>query len=106
MDEPRIHFALNCASISCPILSRDAYTASQIDQQLDRAAKRFINSDKNEINSENAEISSIFKWYVKDFQINGKSDIIAFINQYSEVKLNPNAKIMFKKYNWDLNEKK
>lgn len=104
MDEPRIHFALNCASISCPKLSRDAYTVEKLEEQLDRAAKDFINSDKNEISNSNAKVSPIFKWYFKDFKVNGKTDVIAFINQYSKVKMSSDAKVMFKRYNWDLNE--
>ena len=106
MNEPRIHFALNCASISCPKLSNEAYVASKINEQLERATKEFINSDKNDISNSNAQISAIFKWYVKDFKVNGNTDVIAFINQYSSVKMNSNAKVMFKKYDWDLNERK
>lgn len=104
MNEPRIHFALNCASISCPKLLNEAYTSSKINEQLERVTKEFINSDKNDISSNNAKVSAIFKWYVKDFKVNGKTDVINFINQYSYVKMNPDAKVMFKKYNWDLNE--
>ena len=106
MDEPRIHFALNCASISCPKLSNKAYTAEKIDEQLDRAAKEFINSDKNEISPSNSKISALFKWYIKDFKVNKEIDLINFINQYSSIKMNPDAKVMFKKYNWDLNDGK
>jgi hypothetical protein len=106
MDEPRIHFAINCASISCPKLLDEAYTASKINAQLDRAATEFINSDKNDISSNNPKVSSIFDWYAKDFTVNGKKDVIAYINQYSETKINPGATFSYKNYNWDLNEQK
>ena len=60
MNEPRIHFAINCASISCPKLLDEAYTAAKINEQLERATKEFINSDKNEISTSNPKVSSIF----------------------------------------------
>ena len=84
MNEPRIHFAINCASISCPKLLNEAYTASSIDSQLDRATKEFINSSKNDLKAENPKLSSIFDWYKKDFEVNGEVDVIAYINRYTE----------------------
>ncbi len=106
MDEPRIHFAINCASISCPKLMNEAYTAAKINEQLDAAAKEFINGDKNEISENNPKLSKIFDFYTGDFKVNGKKDLIAYINQYSKVKINPNSKYSFKEYDWNLNEQK
>lgn len=105
MNEPRIHFALNCASISCPKLLNEALTAEKINAQLELVTKEFINSDKNDISPSNAKISSLFDWYKKDFKVNGKVDVIAFINRYSKVKIDPNAKISYMKYDWNLNGK-
>ncbi len=105
MNEPRIHFALNCASISCPKLLNEAFTAEKINAQLELVTKEFINSDKNDISPSNAKISSLFDWYKKDFKVNGKVDVIAFINRYSKVKIDPNAKISYMKYDWNLNGK-
>ena len=104
MNDPRIHFAINCASISCPKLMAEAYTATKINVQLERATKEFINSDKNEISPSAPKLSSIFNWYKKDFNINGKTDVIGFINQYSNIKIDPTAKISYKNYDWNLNE--
>lgn len=106
MDEPRIHFAINCASISCPKLLDEAYTAAKINEQLDRVTTEFINSDKNDISANNPKVSAIFDWYAKDFTVNGKKDVIAYINQFSETKINPGATLSYKNYNWDLNEQK
>ena len=61
MNEPRIHFAINCASISCPNLLNEAFTASKIEAQLERTTKAFINSDKNKISASNVKISEIFE---------------------------------------------
>ncbi|MCK7589014.1 DUF547 domain-containing protein [Subsaxibacter sp. CAU 1640] len=104
MDEPRIHFAINCASFSCPKLRRDAYTAAKINEQLDVAAKEFINSDKNEISENNPKLSKIFDFYTGDFKVNGKKNLIAYINKYSNTKINPNTKYTFLEYDWSLNE--
>lgn len=106
MKEPRIHFAINCASISCPNLLNEAYTASKINEQLDKASWNFVNGDKNELNANNLKLSSIFDWYAKDFTVNGEPNVIAYINQYSEVKINSEAPIKYLEYNWKLNEKK
>lgn len=106
MNEPRIHFAINCASISCPKLMNEAYTAAKINEQLDRATNEFINSDKNDISAAKPKVSSIFDWYQKDYKINGKQDVIGFINQYAKTKINPDATLMYKDYDWNLNEVK
>lgn len=104
MNEPRIHFAINCASISCPPLIREAYTASKINEQLEMATKDFINSDKNDINAKNPKISSIFQFYPKDFTVNGEQDIAGYINKYSNTKIDAGASITYKEYDWSLNE--
>ncbi|SDS24154.1 DUF547 domain-containing protein [Gramella sp. MAR_2010_147] len=104
MNEPRIHFAINCASISCPKLLNEAYTANKIEEQLERVTKEFINSDKNEISKNSAKLSSIFDWYKKDFKENGT--VIDYVNQYSNTKISSGTSITYKDYNWDLNEAK
>lgn len=103
MNEPRIHFAINCASISCPKLLREAYTAENVNALMDRAAKEFINSDKNDITENSAKVSEIFKWYKKDF-LNQSESIIDYINQYADTKINPNVELSYIEYNWDLND--
>lgn len=104
MNEPRIHFAINCASISCPKLLNEAYTASKINEQLDKAVNDFISGEKNEIKTNNPKLSSIFKWYAKDYLVNGKRDVIAYINQYSEIKISPSTNLHYLEYNWNLNQ--
>lgn len=104
MNEPRIHFAINCASFSCPKLLNEAYTAANIDAQLDQVTRDFIEGDKNEISAQTPQLSSIFDWYKKDFVVDEKVDVIAYINQYSTVKINANAPIEYLEYNWSLNQ--
>jgi len=101
--DARIHFAINCASVSCPILHNAAYEAETLEAQLDQAAYRFINdSSRNTLHAETPELSRIFKWFSGDFQRNG--NLIEFVNRYAVVKLNASAEISYKTYDWNLNE--
>jgi len=104
MNEPRIHFAINCASMSCPKLLDEAYTAGKINEQLDRATEEFVNSDKNEISKNSAKLSSIFDWYKKDFISDKTPTIIDYVNQYSTTKINSGTNVSYKNYDWKLNE--
>jgi hypothetical protein len=102
-EEPRIHFAINCASVSCPPLLNEAFVASKIDSQLENVAKTFVNDkSRNKISSNAVEISSIFSWFKGDFTKNGS--IIDFLNKYSTVKISSSAKVSHLDYNWNLNE--
>lgn len=102
-NEPRIHFAINCASHSCPALRNEAYEADKIDQQLTEQARRFINDPtRNRISSEHIQISRIFQWFRGDFTKNGS--LIDFLNKYSRVQINPNASIDYLDYDWSLNK--
>lgn len=106
MNEPRIHFAINCASMSCPKLLNEAFTAEKIDEQLDRVTWDFINSDKNNIKEDSAQLSSILDWYEKDYLVRGVRSIRDYVNQYSAIKIKKKSKITFGDYNWNLNEQK
>jgi hypothetical protein len=102
-EEPRIHFAINCASISCPKLLNEAFRSDIIDYQLDKVAKSFINDpSQNKITPNKIEISQIFSWFKGDFTKNGS--LIDYLNQYSSVKISSNAKISHLNYDWSLNE--
>ncbi len=102
-EEPRIHFAVNCASISCPVLRPEAYTAEKLDQQLDEQARIFLNDpSRNVITKEKVELSKIFNWFGGDFK-KGQT-LIEYIDQFTEVKLNSDTKIRFLKYDWGLND--
>ncbi len=105
MNEPRIHFAINCASYSCPKLLNKAYTANNMEKQLIAVTKSFISDKtKNYITKEKVQLSKIFKWYKNDFT--EKKSLIDYINQYSEIKILPDIKIDYLDYNWALNEAK
>ncbi len=103
MNEPRIHFAINCASASCPKLLNTTYTSENVDLLLDKATKDFIGDPKkNKLSENSVQLSKIFKWYKDDFTIN--VDLIAYINLYSSVKIDKKASIDYLEYDWNLNE--
>ncbi|WP_271768941.1 DUF547 domain-containing protein [Aquimarina algiphila] len=102
--DPRIHFAINCASFSCPIVWNRAYTAENVNEALDQQTKKFINDPtRNTITDEEVNVSKIFTWYKKDFKVNG-GDVKDFINRYALVKIGKQPKKGYKDYDWSLNE--
>ena len=104
-NDPRIHFALVCASISCPRLRSEAYTGAQLDAQLEDDGRDFLaDKSKNRITAERADLSKYFSWYKGDFTKNGS--LVDFINKYSQTKINSRTAIGSIDYNWNLNEQK
>ncbi|WP_160114732.1 DUF547 domain-containing protein [Aquimarina sp. AU474] len=105
--DPRIHFLLNCGSMSSPRLWNRAYTSANINESLEERTREFINDpQRNQINSSTVRVSEIFKWYEDDFT-SYNIDVIDFINQYAKVKIDRNLKIKeenYITYDWSLNK--
>lgn len=111
--EPRIHFAIVCASASCPKLIAEAYTAEKLDQQLEANSTAFINNEfKNQFDLANktASISKIFDWFAEDF-IKADGSVQRFLAKYVAGKETANAlaedgfDIDYLEYDWSLNGK-
>jgi hypothetical protein len=101
--ESRIHFAINCASVSCPKLLNEAYVEDKLEHQLQQQTINFINDPaRNKITKSNVQLSQIFNWFRKDFTKTGT--LLDFINRYSKVKVSNKASVDFMEYNWNLNE--
>ena len=109
--DPRIHFAINCASLSCPKLSNHAYQAEKLDSQLDKSTKDFINDpNHNKFNSKLniANLSKIFDWFENDFSKHSGS-VQKYVAQYvndpklAEALRNEEYSIQYLKYDWSLN---
>jgi hypothetical protein len=67
--EPRVHYALNCASIGCPMLREEAYVAQRLDRQLEEQAARFLSDrSRNRAAGGRLEVSRIFDWFKEDFE--------------------------------------
>jgi len=116
--EPRIHFAVNCASIGCPALSATAYNGANIETQLDEAAQYFLSDrSRNRLEESRLNISMIFKWYREDFERGwgGYQRLEQFLSAYGDSlglsaadiqRLNSGAiEIEFLDYDWNLNRK-
>jgi hypothetical protein len=117
-DEPRIHFAVNCASVGCPMLRAEAYTADKLDAQLEDAMRRFLaDRSRNRFDAASGSllVSKIFDWYRGDFEkgYRGFSSLDATFARYAELLADtPEAQeavrrgglnIRYLAYDWSLN---
>jgi len=101
--EPRIHFAINCASESCPPLHTEPFTAAKLDADLKNLTRAFINDNPQGVIlvGNKARLSKIFEWYADDF--GGKDRLVEFVNRYRNEPLPARAKVGFLDYSWKLN---
>ncbi len=115
-NEPRVHFAVNCASIGCPALRGEAYQAQKLESQLEDAMRLFLaDRTRNRVVGNTLKVSSIFKWYREDFEkgwrgFNRLNDFFAVYHQALEVNAKDaanlkNMSIEFLDYDWRLNRK-
>jgi hypothetical protein len=106
--DPRVHFAVNCASVGCPNLSRDAFTGVGLDEHLDRSARAFINSPRGvKVVGGKVLASSIFSWFKTDFGGNDKA-LLDYLGRYAEpglkARLADVTRIHDHFYDWSLND--
>jgi len=124
-DEPRVHFAVNCASVGCPMLREEAYVAARLDAQLEEQTVRFLSDrSRNRLDAagRRLEVSKIFDWFKEDWQsgyrgFDGKAPPIAsrqaYFARYAKLLADaPEARarivegklpIDFLEYDWSLN---
>ena len=107
--DARIHYVVNCAAISCPNLARDAYRASEIEQQLAAAARAYVNDPRGAVLDDGElTLSKIYSWYADDF--GGESGVLNHLAEYSSS--NTELKLMMAEgvdgyvYDWALNDLK
>ena len=110
MNEPRIHVAIVCASVSCPDLRREAYSAGKLNEQLDDQMEKFLRSREKGMKLDERKnrvyLSAIFKWFAEDFESRG--GVLKYIGQYVTAKErkvlnNSKIKISYLYYNWKIN---
>ena len=106
--DARVHYAVNCASVGCPNLARDAYTGDRLDDQLDAAARAYIASPRGiRFDGGRVTASKIYSWYDEDFG-NSESGIIAHISDHAEgetaERLAGLSSIDDYEYDWSLND--
>ena len=101
-EEPRIHFAIVCASKSCPKLLNEAFVAEKLEEQLQQQAVDFINDgSKNEFDKDEIRISQIFSWFKGDFT-KGQT-IQEYLKQFAKTDFDSDAKVKHLDYDWSLN---
>lgn len=106
LGDPRVHFALNCMTASCPRLPQHAFTAGSVDSQLDAAARDFVEDGKNvqvDTTRREVRVSAIFKFYTKDFLAQSPS-LIGYINRYRAARIPPDYEVLFLDYDWTVND--
>ena len=113
-DDPRIHMAVNCASIGCPALRDEAYVADRLDMQLDDAVRRFLSDrSRNRADGSGLWVSKIFDWYAEDFDQQSGS-VQAWLARYADLlsdEANVRAdvraaslRLHYLDYDWSLND--
>ena len=118
-DDPRIHFAVNCASIGCPMLREEAFVAERLEAQLDEQTQRFMSDrSRNRYADGKLEVSKIFDWYGGDFKLGHKGipSLPVFFARYASQLADAPADrerikaqgvpVSFLDYDWKLNDAK
>ena len=120
-DDPRVHVAVVCASIGCPMLRDDAFTPEKLEAQLEDGMRRFLSDrtrNRYDPRSRKLEISKIFDWYGKDFEKGqkGYASVKATMARYADLLADKpeeraavkdqRAEVAFLDYDWSLNDAK
>jgi Protein of unknown function, DUF547 len=120
-DDPRVHFAVNCASIGCPALREEAFVAERLEAQLDEQAQRFMaDRSRNRYSAERdrVEVSKIFDWFAEDFRAGykGITSLNQFLGRYANALTDAPAEreklkaggvaVAYLDYDWKLNDAK
>lgn len=110
--DPRVHFAIVCASLSCPDLRNEPYVPERLDAQLDDAARAFLANEAKGLvvspKGDGARVSAIFKWFADDFAASG--GVLAFLRATGPAavgqrleNLRPGG-LSYLDYDWSLND--
>lgn len=115
--EPRIHFAVNCAAIGCPALRAEAFVSDKLEMQLEDSTKKFLaDRSRNYYDNDRMYISRIFDWYREDFEKGWRDigSVAAFLAEYAaELDIDTitanqlragDIRIRYLRYDWDLND--
>ncbi|OGA15850.1 MAG: hypothetical protein A3I63_09075 [Betaproteobacteria bacterium RIFCSPLOWO2_02_FULL_66_14] len=116
-DDPRVHFALNCASVGCPMLREEAYVGDRLDAQLEQQAERFLSdATRNRFANDRLEVSKIFDWFKDDWSrgVRGIQSREQYFARYSRLLAGDpahrsliaqgRAPLAFLEYDWTLND--
>lgn len=105
LGEPRIHWALNCSALSCPVLPRQPFTAQGLEMELERETRAFFASDKN-VRIDHATrtiyLTEIFSFFPEDFVPAAAPNLIAYVNRYIAKPVDESYRVQFIPYDWTI----
>jgi hypothetical protein len=110
--EPRVHYAMNCAAVGCPMLREEAYAASRLEVQLEEQARRFLSDrSRNRLREGRLEVSKIFDWFKEDFEPRAPyfaryAAVLAEDAAQQDLIRKGTAALRFLDYDWSLNDAK
>lgn len=105
LDDPRVHFALNCSAVSCPVLPRIAFTADGLDEALDRETRSFFARQENlslDAARRTVSLNEILKFYTEDFVPRHARTLVAYAQRYSSVAMEADYAVVFRPYDWTI----
>ncbi len=109
LGESRIHWALNCSSVSCPVLPREPFEGAQLEQQLERESRLFFADPRNmrrDTATQTVYLSEIFSFFPEDFApvqaTSTAPHLIAYANRYAPVAADPTWPVKFVPYDWTI----
>ena len=103
LNEPRIHFALNCSAVSCPVLPRTPFTADGLDEELERETRAFFARPENlriEPGQRTVYFNEILSFYTEDFTPAHAASLIAYAQRYTASVIPPDYRVAFTPYDW------
>ena len=107
LNDPRVHFALNCMVRDCPRLPQTPFIAAEIDAQLDALSREFFSKSKHirvENDVKRLHLSSILDFYTEDFTSAGEQGLIEYVNQWRDTPVPRDFQVEFIEYDWTVNQ--
>ena len=105
LKEPRVHFALNCSALGCPVLPRTPFSGANLNQELDRETHKFFSEHRNlriDHASKKVYLSELLDFYTDDFTPASAPTLITYINRYAQEKIPDDYTIEFIPYDWTI----
>lgn len=103
LGDPRVHFALNCSALGCPVLPKAPFSGARVQAELEREARKFLNEERNvrlDFKERVAHLNQILEFYTNDFLDAKTPDLITFVNRYRDTPIPPDFTEQFIEYDW------
>lgn len=105
LGEPRVHFALNCSALSCPVLPRSPFGAAELDQELTRETRKFF-ADSRNLRVDDTQrvifLSEILRFFMEDFVPAAAPSLITYVNRYVDRAIPAYYQVKFLDYDWTI----